>query len=98
MSDHNSTVRHDDNAHRYVLEVDGQDLGFAEYRDDGQRQVFTHTEVDQSLAGQGMGSKLIRESLDDARRRGKRVVPVCGFVADYVKKHPEWNDIIDSPA
>lgn len=98
MSDNNAKVRHDDGAHRYVLEVDGQDLGFAEYRDDGQRQIFTHTEVDQSLSGQGMGSKLVRESLDDARRRGKRVVPVCGFVADYVKKHPEWNDIIDSPA
>lgn len=96
MSD--ATVRHDENAHRYVLEVDGQDLGFAEYRDEGTSQVFTHTEVDQSLAGQGMGSRLIRESLDDARRRGKRVVPVCGFVADYVNKHPEWNDIVDPPS
>ncbi|MCQ4328057.1 GNAT family N-acetyltransferase [Stutzerimonas stutzeri] len=64
MSD--ATVRHDGNAHRYVLNVNGQDLGFAEYREQGPRQVFTHTEVDPSLAGQGMGSKLIRESLDDA--------------------------------
>lgn len=96
MSD--ATVRHDENAHRYVLQVDGQDLGFANYRDEGARQVFTHTEVDPSLSGQGMGSRLIRESLDDARRRGKRVVPVCGFVADYVSKHPDWNDIIDSPS
>ena len=98
MNDNNATVRHDENAHRYVLEIGGLALGFAEYQDDGQRQVFTHTEVDQSLSGQGMGSKLVRESLDDARRRGKRVVPVCGFVADYVKKHHDWDDIIDSPA
>ncbi|WP_275589370.1 GNAT family N-acetyltransferase [Pseudomonas sp. KSR10] len=93
-----ATVRHDENAHRYVLNVNGQDLGFAEYREEGPRQVFTHTEVDPSLAGQGMGSRLIHESLDDARRRGKRVVPVCGFVADYVSKHPDWNDIIDTPS
>lgn len=98
MNDNNATVRHDENAHRYVLEIGGQALGFAGYQDDGQRQVFTHTEVDQSLSGQGMGSKLVRESLDDARQRGKRVVPVCGFVADYVKKHHDWDDIIDSPA
>ena len=98
MNDNNAKVRHDENAHRYVLEIGGQPLGFAEYQDDGQRQVFTHTEVDQSLSGQGMGSKLVRESLDDARRRGKRVVPVCGFVADYVKKHHDWDDVIDSPA
>lgn len=98
MNDNNAKVRHDENAHRYVLEIGGLALGFAEYQDDGQRQVFTHTEVDQSLSGQGMGSKLVRESLDDARRRGKRVVPVCGFVADYVKKHHDWDDIIDSPA
>lgn len=92
-----ATVRHDESAHRYVLEMGGEALGFAEYRDDGERQVFTHTEVDPSLSGQGMGSVLVRAALDDARRRGKRVVPVCGFVADYVKKHPDWNDILDSP-
>ncbi|WP_217473950.1 GNAT family N-acetyltransferase [Stutzerimonas stutzeri] len=96
MSDNsNARVQHDEQANRYVLEVDGQALGLAEYQPDGSRRVFTHTEVDQSLEGQGMGSLLIREALDDTRRQGKRIVPVCEFVAAYVKKHHDWDDIVE---
>ena len=94
MSD-NATVRHDDQANRYVLEVDGKALGFAEYQQEADRRIFTHTEVDQSLEGKGMGAKLVREALDSTRRDGKRIVPVCSFVAAYVERHPDWNDIID---
>ena len=92
----NSTVRHDKGANRYVLEVDGKELGFAEYRPDGDRRAFVHTEVDDSLEGKGMGSKLIREALDDTRKDGKRIVPLCSFVASYVERHPDWNDCIDT--
>lgn len=95
MNATNATVRHDEQQQRYVLEVNGKQLGVASYQQDGERQVFTHTEVDPSLEGQGMGSKLIRESLDDVRKRGNRVVPQCEFVAAYVEKHDEWSDIID---
>jgi len=97
MSENNAKVRHDEEQQRYLLDIDGKTLGVAAYREDGDRLVFSHTEVDPSLEGQGMGSVLIRQSLDDARRRGKRIVPVCGFFAAYVKKHPDWNDIVDSP-
>ena len=90
-----ATVRHDEQQQRYVLEVNGKELGIARYQQDGERQVFTHTEVDPSLEGQGMGSKLIRESLDDVRKRGNRIVPQCEFVAAYVQKHDEWSDIVD---
>jgi predicted GNAT family acetyltransferase len=95
MSD-NATVRHDEGANRYVLEVDGKDLGFAEYRPDDDRRVFVHTEVDDSLEGKGMGSKLVREALDGSRKDGKRIVPLCSFVAGYIERHPDWNDIIDT--
>lgn len=98
MSPQDVQVRHDASQQRYVLDVNGQALGFAQYQDDGERQVFTHTEIDDSLAGQGMGSTLARAALDDARRRGKRIVPVCEFIAAYVNKHSEWNDILDPPA
>lgn len=98
MSHQDAKVRHDKDQQRYVLEINGQPLGFAQYQEEGERQIFIHTEIDDSLAGQGMGSTLARESLDDARRRGKRIVPVCEFIAAYVKKHPDWNDILEQPA
>ncbi len=97
MNATNAIVRHDEQQQRYVLEVDGKELGVASYQQDGERQVFTHTEVDPSLEGQGMGSKLIRESLEDVRTRGNRIVPQCEFVAAYVNKHDEWSDIVDKP-
>ncbi|MBA1264641.1 GNAT family N-acetyltransferase [Stutzerimonas stutzeri] len=98
MSHQDAQVRHDESRQRYVLEINGQPLGFAQYQEEGDRQVFTHTEIDDSLAGQGMGSMLARAALDDARRRGKRIVPVCAFIAAYVNKHPDWSDVLDQPA
>lgn len=94
MSYHDAKVRHDEEQQRYVLEINGQLLGFAQYHEEGDRQIFTHTEIDDSLSGKGMGSMLVRESLDDARQRGKRIVPVCEFIGAYVKKHPDWNDLL----
>jgi len=96
MNDTNANVRHDESQQRYVIEVEGKELGMAAYQDDGQRRIFSHTEVDPSLEGKGMGSKLVREALEDTRQDGKRIVPVCEFVAAYVKKHRDWDDIIDA--
>ncbi|MCQ4242515.1 GNAT family N-acetyltransferase [Stutzerimonas stutzeri] len=98
MSYHDAKVRHDEEQQRYVLEINGQPLGFAQYHEEGDRQIFTHTEIDDSLSGKGMGSMLVRKSLDDARQRGKRIVPVCEFIGAYVKKHPDWNDLLEQPS
>lgn len=98
MNQPDAQIRHDESRHCYVLEVNGRDLGLARYHDEGERRVFTHTEIDDSLAGQGMGGRLARAALDDARRHGKRIMPVCEFIAGYMSKHPEWNDLRDQPA
>ena len=80
MTDKQASVRHDAAQQRYELLVEGQPLGFAAYSEQGERMVFTHTEVDPSLSGQGLGSVLAEGALGDARRRDKRVVPQCLFL------------------
>ncbi|HEY1027976.1 MAG TPA: GNAT family N-acetyltransferase [Pseudomonas sp.] len=95
MTDKPASVRHDAAQQRYELLVEGQSLGVAEYSEQGARMVFTHTEVDPSLSGQGLGSVLAKGALDDARRRGKRVVPQCEFIARYIERHEEWQDLVD---
>ncbi|KGK85655.1 N-acetyltransferase [Pseudomonas stutzeri] len=95
MTDKQASVRHDAAQQRYELLVEGQSLGVAEYSEQGARMVFTHTEVDPSLSGQGLGSVLAKGALDDARRRGKRVVPQCEFIARYIERHEEWQDLVD---
>lgn len=97
MNDPHATVRRDERLQRYLLEVDGEVLGFAAYEEREDRLVFTHTEVDPRLKGQGMGSRLARAALDDARQRGRRIVPECAFIAAYLCRHPDWNDLLETP-
>lgn len=98
MTDKQASVRHDAAQQRYELLVEGQPLGFAAYSEQGEqgeRMVFTHTEVDPSLSGQGLGSVLAKAALEDARRRGKRVVPQCEFIARYIERQEQWQDLVD---
>ncbi|MGW5867304.1 GNAT family N-acetyltransferase [Streptomyces sp. NPDC055239] len=89
------TVRRVDSRHRYEILVDGTTAGLTAYRDrDGQR-VFFHTEVDDAFAGQGLASILVQQALTDVRASGLRIVPVCPYVAKFLKKHEEFADITD---
>lgn len=56
--------------------------------------AFLHTEVDTEVRLRGLGSALVGGALDDARARGLRVVPICPFVDAYVRRHPEYADLI----
>jgi predicted GNAT family acetyltransferase len=80
----------------FAIAVDGQEVGKAEFADrDGQR-VFTHTEVDDKFEGRGLATILIGEALQATRDDGVRIVPECPMVANYIKKHTEFSDIVDA--
>jgi predicted GNAT family acetyltransferase len=55
--------------------------------------VFIHTEVDDKFEGHGVGGKLARFALDDARAHGLKVTPLCPFVSAWMKRHPEYEDL-----
>jgi len=96
MSEETSiTVRDDAEHHRYVVEVDGVRAGLAVYHLRGGRHFFVHTEVDDDYAGQGVATALIREALEDVKAMGGTIVPLCPFVARYVRSHPEYNEMVD---
>ncbi|HYI41048.1 MAG TPA: GNAT family N-acetyltransferase [Allosphingosinicella sp.] len=88
-----SEVRNNEAEHQYELEVEGR-LALAAYRLRDGRITFTHTEVPDALEGRGIGSKLIKAALDDARALGLKVVPTCPFVKRYMDKHPEVQDLL----
>ena len=58
------------------------------------RLALIHTEVLPAHEGPGVGGALVRFALDDARRRGLRVIATCPFVRAYVERHPETHDIV----
>lgn len=65
----------------------------AEYVMNDGRMVFTHTFVPPGLRGQGIAEKIIRFALDDARAMGLKVTPVCSYVARFIDRHPEYQDL-----
>lgn len=98
MSDRTTTdpvVRHVDARHRYEILVDGNRAGLTAYRDRDDRRVFFHTEIDDAYAGQGLAAILVEQALTDVRASGMRIVPVCPYVAKFLKKHQEFADITD---
>jgi hypothetical protein len=82
---------------RFTITVDGTVAGLTEIVDRDGRRTFTHTEVDDAFQGRGLASILIGEALQQTRDAGLRIVPVCSMVAAYVKKHSEFDDVVDAP-
>lgn len=78
---------------RYEIVRDGTTVGFAAYQKARQLIVFTHTEVDPSLEGQGIGGTLVRGALDDVRGLGVAVLPICPFVQAWMVRHPDYADL-----
>ncbi|POX42409.1 GNAT family N-acetyltransferase [Streptomyces sp. Ru73] len=93
--DDTPTVERNDAAHRYDILLGGTAVGYAEYRDRGDQRIFHHTVIDDAFAGRGLASLLVRQALTDVHAAGKRIVPVCPYVAKYLGKHDEFNDITD---
>ena len=58
--------------------------------------ALTHAEVPVAARGGGVGARLVRGTLELIRERGERAAPRCPYVADYVLRHPEYSDIIES--
>ena len=73
-------------AHRFELHKGGELAGFAEYNLLKGAVLFTHTEV--------IGSRLAKSALEEVRSRGLHAVPQCQFIAGYIRKHPEYLDLV----
>jgi predicted GNAT family acetyltransferase len=88
------TVSDNSDAHRFELRKGGVVAAYSEYNLLTGMLMFTHTEVLPQFEGQGFGSKLARFALEEVRRRGLNAVPVCPFIAGYIRKHAEFRDLV----
>jgi uncharacterized protein len=90
------SVRDNPAENRYEVHADGVLAGFAAYQLHEPRITFTHTEVGDEFGGHGVGSTLARGALDDVRRRGLTVIPLCPFIKGYIAKHlDDYLDLVD---
>jgi predicted GNAT family acetyltransferase len=87
------TVRDNPALSRFELDHDGR-TAVAYYQLTPGVITLRHTEVPPEMSGHGIGSQLVQGALEAARARGLKVVPKCPFVAAYMAKHPELNDLL----
>jgi predicted GNAT family acetyltransferase len=78
---------------RFEAHVDGLQCE-ADYRLDGQVVRMTHTGVPSQLEGRGIAAALVKTALTWARAQGYKVDPLCSYVRIYIKRHPEWQDLV----
>ena len=90
----NIAVRDNPGESRYELLLDEQVVGEIAYRLTPDHIVLIHTEVLPSLENKGLGARLVAGALDDIRARGLRVVPFCPFVRAYIRRHPDYADLV----
>jgi hypothetical protein len=88
-----TAIRHNPEASRFEADVDGE-LAVSLYRRDGDTLLLTHTEVPWRAQGRGVAAELVQATLDWARAEGLRVRPLCGYVAAYMRRHPETQDLL----
>jgi predicted GNAT family acetyltransferase len=79
---------------RYEIEVDSEVAGFLMYRREPDVLELVHTDVAPKWEGQGVGAALVKGALDDVRARGLKIRPYCPFVVAYLRRHPEYEDLV----
>jgi len=93
QADKTGQVVNNPSQHRYELAVQGK-VAFANYRVTPGIVIITHTETPPELRGRGIASELVKGALEIIRADGLKVVAGCGFVVDYLRKHPEFADLV----
>ena len=87
-------IRNNEQESRIETTVDGSDA-FAEYDlEEPNRIVFTHTIVPDELSGRGIAGEVVKYALDYAREQKLTVVPQCSYVAAWIKRHPDYEDLL----
>lgn len=86
-------IIHNQAEQRFEVELAGK-LAVLEYTPRGSRIAYTHTEVPDEMEGQGVGGALAKHALEYARAQGLEVLPICPFVAAYIRRHREYQDLV----
>lgn len=87
------SVEHHPEHNRFEATVAGG-TAVLEYMKVGDSLIFTHTEVPESLEGQGVGGALAKAGLEWVRDHGMTAAPLCPFVRAYIQRHPEYQSLV----
>ncbi|WP_075223290.1 DUF5996 family protein [Acuticoccus yangtzensis] len=86
-----------DNKGRYFIAIDGATAEMTYSRAGAELIIIDHTEVPTALRGRKVGERLVRQAVEDARRDGVSLMPLCPFAKAQIDRHPEWQDLVRRP-
>jgi predicted GNAT family acetyltransferase len=93
VKNENIEVIHNQKEHHFEITTDGH-VAVLDYMLKGEIMIFTHTGVPPAIGGRGLGSKLVKTGLDYARENELRVRSLCWFVGKYMRRHPEYQELL----
>jgi predicted GNAT family acetyltransferase len=79
--------------HNFELVVDGY-RSFIDYKQKGDKLYLIHTEVAAELKGKGVAEALVEKALSYMETNGLKLVPLCVYIQQFLKRHPEWNRLL----
>jgi predicted GNAT family acetyltransferase len=86
---------HNTAQNRFELHLPDGTMAFIAYRPTGGNTLLLyHTEVPPQYEGKGIGSRLVEKSLSLCKEEGKQVIPICSFIDAYIRRHPQWKEIV----
>jgi len=81
---------------RYTLVVEQHEAEMTYSRASAQLIIIDHTDVPDALRGRGVGQVLVTRAVEDARREGFKIIPLCPFAAAQFRRHADWRDVLSS--
>ena len=82
-------IVHNETDNRFETWIEDQ-LSKLDYMQDGDTIVMTHVGVHPEHRGQGVAGKLTEVALEYAREKSLRVIPMCSYVAAYIRRNPQY--------
>ncbi|MDR1853074.1 MAG: N-acetyltransferase [Propionibacteriaceae bacterium] len=78
----------------YEVDIDGKLAALTHFTQNGNISIFDHTETEPAYEGQGLAAKVVQFALDDVRAKGGKIWPLCPFVLSWLRKHPDYSDLV----
>lgn len=86
--------RDDNNTGSFFINEDGELLAELRYHRSGEKQfTIDHTEVNEKLAGKGVGKQLVHAAVEYARSNHLKIAATCSFSRKVLEKTAEYNDV-----
>jgi predicted GNAT family acetyltransferase len=85
-------VIHNEAEDRFETWIDGQ-LSKLDYMQDGNTIVMTHVGVHPEHRGQGVAGRLTEVALEYAKEKSFRVIPMCPYIATYIRRNPQYEEL-----